>query len=555
MKPHVSGSAILALVALLAAGGGAGWAAPAPRNLAREATAASPHPPLRTARTADKANDGVAGDNAEKGWGPVVSDLGPGRPALLALTWERPVTIRKVVLRYLEGKSWHFVDFTLAKWDGPQPPVIGAPGTAFPHQDVFVGGHEGYHTFRIPALVVSTRGTLLAFCEGRRLGSGDWGDIDLLLKRSTDGGRTWGPLQVVQGEEGKVTIGNPVPIVDRVTGDIHLVHARNGEVLRYCVSRDDGATFSAPLDLTAPVRAMAARDGIEWGHVLPHPGHGLQCADGRLVVQIKTSGHKRGGPSRRVGAIFSTDHGRTWQPGGFVPATRGEASESTLFETADRTIVMNTRWHDGPYRLTSRSRDGGVTWSAPEPEPELPDPVCQGSILPAGNGRRVYFSNLVPEPSTSQIIAGRRSRLVVRASDDEGATWPAARVVVPGPAGYSDLALAPDGDLLVLFENGRMMYSEKLTLARIAPGVWQEQTARSRAEVREERYDYAQVRTILESPSWRPVATVRNSRATSAVEQAFPEPVNTRTLLLAISRVNQPGDLVYLQEIEVWGHD
>jgi hypothetical protein len=132
------------------------------RNLAREAVAESPHPPMRVLRTADKATDGVAGDNAERGWVPSVK-ISPDQPALLGLTWPQPVTIRKVVLRYLEGKSWRFVDYALAHWDGTTPPDLGAPATEFPHQDLFVGGQEGYHTFRIPAMVVSKQGSVLAF--------------------------------------------------------------------------------------------------------------------------------------------------------------------------------------------------------------------------------------------------------------------------------------------------------------------------------------------------------------------------------------------------------
>lgn len=532
-------------------------AEPALHNLAPRATATSPHPPMRAARTADKAIDGVAGDNADHGWVPALTELGPDRPALLALTWPQPVTLRKVVLRYLDGKAWHFVDYTLARWEGAEPLDLGAPETEFPHQDLFVGGREGYNTFRIPALVTSRRGTVLAFCEGRRLDARDFGDIDLLLRRSTDGGNTWGPIQIIHNEEGRITLGNPVPIADRVTGEIHLVYARDGETLLYRTSRDDGATFSAPVDITAPVRAMTAANAIEWKHVLPGPGHGLQCANGRLVVEVKTSGHTRGGPTRRVGAIFSDDHGRTWKPGGWVPPTRGETSESTLFETADHTIVMDTRWHNGPTRLVSRSRDGGLTWSAPEPVPALPDPVCEGSILRASEDpaeRRVYFCNLASAPSASEIIAGRRSRLVLRASDDDGATWPLTRVIVPGPAGYSDLTMAPGGNLLVLFETGRTMYSEKLTLARVAPSVWREPRAAQHVELAADRYDLLGARAVVRSPAWKPLLAVHGSRASGRAEHMFDEPVVTRTLVLAVTKVDQPSGLAYLQELEVWGN-
>jgi sialidase-1 len=531
-------------------------AEPVLRNLAREAVAGSPHPPMRVTRTADKAIDGVAGDNPERGWVPAVH-ISPDRPALLALSWPQPVTIRKVVLRSLDGKPWRLVDYALARWENSEPPDLGAPPTEFPHHDLFVGGQEGYHTFRIPAIIASKRGTVLAFCEGRRLNARDFGDVDLLLKRSKDGGKTWGGLQTIHDEPGQVTLGNPVPIADRVTGDVHLVYARDGKTLLYRVSKDDGATFSSPVDITEPVRAMTVSAGIEWNHVLPGPGHGLQTANGRLVVQIKTAGHKAGGPNRRVGVIFSDDHGRTWKAGGWVPPTRGETSESTLFETGDRTIVMNTRWHDGPTRIETRSRDGGLTWSAPEPVPELPDLACQGSILRESDdptNRRVYFSNIVPVLSASEALVGRRNRLVLRASDDDGATWPLGRVVVPGPAGYSDLVKLAGGPLLVLFENGRMVYSEKLTLARVDPGAWRDERARTRSELASDRYDHMRTKAVMSSPAWKLVTEQRGAQNAGSSEHTFSEPVVTRTLLLSVTRVDQPDALVYLQEIEVLGN-
>jgi hypothetical protein len=198
-----------------------------------------------------------------------------------------------------------------------------------------------------------------------------------------------------------------------------------------------------------------------------------------------------------------------------------------------------------------------MTWSAPEPVAELPDPVCQGAILRASDEpdeRRVYFSNIAPAPSVSESIVGRRNRLVLRASNDDGQTWPLGRMVVPGPAGYSDLVMAPGGDLLVLFENGRFMYSEKLTLARIDPRVWREERARDRTELKSERYDYARTKSVMNSPAWKMVADMRDARSNGSAEHTWSEPVVTRTLLLAVKRVDQPQDLAYLQEIEVWGN-
>ena len=121
---------------------------------------------------------------------------------------------------------------------------------------VYVSGEEGYHTFRIPALVVTTKGTLLAFCEGRKDNRRDHGDIDLLLKRSTDLGRTWESMQLVHEEGGtrKITIGNPCPVVDRDTGTVWLSFCRDNDEVFITHSSDDGRTWAEPSEITGAVK-------------------------------------------------------------------------------------------------------------------------------------------------------------------------------------------------------------------------------------------------------------------------------------------------------------
>src|SRR5215212_7644444 len=131
--------------------------------------------------------------------------------------------------------------------------------------DVFVAGADGYHTYRIPSVIVTPKGTVLAFCEGRKAGRGDAGNIDLLLRRSTDGGKTWGKAQVVW-DDGDNTCGNPCPVVDAKTGTVWLLLTHNfgkdtqskivagtGQGTRtvwVTRSTDDGATWAAPIEIT-----------------------------------------------------------------------------------------------------------------------------------------------------------------------------------------------------------------------------------------------------------------------------------------------------------------
>ena len=159
--------------------------------------------------------------------------------------------------------------------------------------ELFHAGEGGYHTYRIPALIVSPKGTLLAFCEGRRNSGGDAGDIDVLLRRSFDRGKTWSPIEKV-ADMAENTIGNPTPVVERKTGTIFLLLTGNpgaaterqiteaapGAVRSVWITRstDDGASWSPPVDITAQVKRP------DWTWYATGPGNGIQLRSGRLVI-------------------------------------------------------------------------------------------------------------------------------------------------------------------------------------------------------------------------------------------------------------------------------
>ena len=179
------------------------------------------------------------------------------------------------------------------------------------YTEVYTSGEKGYNTFRIPSVIATSRGTLLAFAEARREGAGDAGDIDLVLKRSEDGGVSWSPLQVV-GDNGPNTFGNPCPVVDRTTGTIWLLTTQNrgtdrekdiiagtsqaGRSVAVLHSTDDGVTWSAPVDITASVKQA------DWTWYATGPGVGIQTRTGRLVIPGKPRRLGHGHPSftRRV---------------------------------------------------------------------------------------------------------------------------------------------------------------------------------------------------------------------------------------------------------------
>jgi len=333
--------------------------------------------------------------------------------------------------------------------------------------DVFTGRQEGYHTYRIPALLCAANGDLLAICEGRRISARDDGKIDLVMKRSRDGGGTWGGLEVIHGEPGDTTIGNPVPIVDR-GGPIHLVFCRNNsEAMLYSQSVDHGITWTEPRKI-ADLQALEAMFGFPIHRFGTGPCHGVQLKSGRLVVPLwmkqGESLHYQEGTSRAA-VLMSDDGGLSWQAGGL--STTG-ANESTVAELADGTIIMNSRSMAQPtgYRIVARSGDGGVTFSETMADMTLICSNCQGS-LGAGEGGVLLFCNPAVRNPEVSYRADLRRELKLRLSRDSGRTWPECCEIEHGPAGYSDLCDLGGGLVGVLYETGAKDYFEKIAFRRI----------------------------------------------------------------------------------------
>jgi sialidase-1 len=342
----------------------------------------------------------------------------------------------------------------------------------------FVSGTDGYDTYRIPALIVTGNGTLLAFCEGRKSSRSDTGDIDLLVKRSTDGGKTWSGQRVVW-DDGANTCGNPCPVIDQTTGVIWLPmtwnHGEDDEreimnnagrdTRRAFVTRsdDNGLTWSKPREITAAVKRP------EWRWCATGPGVGIQLKQGpwkgRLLIpcdhSIGSSDKDQLGYNAHV--MFSDDHGQSWQLGGVIsPAV----NEGQVVELSDGNLMMNMRNYDRSktMRAVATSKDGGTTWSAVRHDPMLVEPLCQASFLrytmqPPADRNRLLFSN----PAHAE--AGRRRDMTVRMSYDEGQTWPVHRVLWAGPAAYSSLAILPDGRMACLFEAGDQQPYEQIAFA------------------------------------------------------------------------------------------
>ncbi len=335
-----------------------------------------------------------------------------------------------------------------------------ASAAEFTQVEVFRSGQDGYNTYRIPALVVSKKGTLLAFCEGRRGGSGDSGDIDLLLKRSLDGGKTWSSAKVV-ADLGTDTIGNPAPVVDRKSGEILLLLTRNPghETERQIIdgtaagtrtvwitrSADDGVTWQAPQEITASVKLP------NWTWYATGPGAGIQLRGGRLMIACD---HIEAGTKRYFShVIYSDDGGKTWALGG---SAGDRTNESTVVELRDGSLLLNMRSDRGKNRRAiATSKDRGMTWSEVSDNETLIEPVCEGSLIRYKKDR-LLFSN----PADT-----KRVKMTVRMSRDEGKTWTKSRLVHEGPSAYSSLVELKGGRIGLLYERGEKGPYERISFA------------------------------------------------------------------------------------------
>ncbi|MEV7241676.1 sialidase family protein [Streptomyces sp. NPDC093248] len=370
-------------------------------------------------------------------------------------------------------------------------PARSEPGCA--SSVPYTAGQGGYDTYRVPAAVVTGRGTVLAFAEGRHDGARDSGDIDVVLRRSTDGGCTWGPLTVVAAGRGD-TRGNPAPVVDPRTGTVVLVTTYNsgavteaqimrGEVTpaqsrRVFVqrSRDDGRHFTPPRDITAAVKPP------RWRWYATGPGHALAVTRGphagRLLVPADHSAAPppgspdTGQEPRYYGAhaLYSDDGGRTWRLGFVDDSYDGvtNANETSAAQLPDGRLYFSARDQNGSApgnRLGAWSSDAGETLDGPyAAQSTLNDvPVVQGSVLqlPGAQAPLLFSAPSVP--------AARRSMALWR-STDGGRTFTRALTLSDRPAAYSDLVRIDANTVGLLYETGTKGPYETIEFRRLPTG-------------------------------------------------------------------------------------
>jgi len=347
--------------------------------------------------------------------------------------------------------------------------------------NLWTAGIGEYNNYRIPSLIVSPAGTVLAFCEGRE--GGDSGDINLLLKRSEDNGKTWSKEQIIWDDESN-SCGNPCPVVDEETGRIWLFMTWNdGEDheskiiqktskfarLPYsCYSDDDGITWSAPTDISSTCRDTT------WGWYATGPGFGIQVKkgkfEGRMIIPANHSyddadGNIRGGPyGYGAHVLISDDHGKTWRNSKSI---HPGCNESQVVELIDGTLMMNMRSYNEKYcRASAISTDGGESWSEIKHELQLVESKCQAGILNYGKfkGKNMYlFSN--------PAVPAGRTHMTIKASFDNCNTWINSKLIFSGPSAYSCLTKLPNGNIGLFYEGGINNGYENMIFLSIPPKV------------------------------------------------------------------------------------
>ncbi len=322
-------------------------------------------------------------------------------------------------------------------------------------EDLFVGGREGYPTYRIPALLTLPDGTVLAFCEGRA-SLQDHGKIDLVLKRYTPS-TGWSPLKVLV-EDGQNTVGNPAPLFDLSIQTVFLLFSINNEKVMIINSTDFGLTWSSPREITSSVKRS------EWQWYATGPGHAIQLQSGRLLVPCDHGLKKPDGVTPynlSSHVIYSDDHGNTWNIGYVFDY----GDECMAVETNDSKVYLTMRQNaDGRgfplnNRLYAWSSDGGVTFSDVKSDPNLIEPRCQASVvrLPKSNSQdreRILFVN----PASQS-----RDHLTIKVSNDNCGSWSAGKTIFKGPSAYSDIQIGNNQQIYILFERGSLLPYEKIT--------------------------------------------------------------------------------------------
>jgi hypothetical protein len=339
-------------------------------------------------------------------------------------------------------------------------------------------------THMVFGLVVSNKGTILAFAEARIHYSDD-GPHDLVLKRSVDGGAAWQAVQYIETSRDGECWANPTALADRVSGKLFVFYALNAHNIStrmfFKVSTDDGMTWSERTEVTG---LLQQHNRYGWTLFLPGPGHGIQLRDGRLVLQYWGRKNIALPPSERNygnGIIYSDDHGVTWRAGGIVPLENELGNnESRIVERENGDLLLNARANGFQHRVISISKDKGITWSKPFFNTSFPARWGCDSGLVKWMGDTATNAAVWLYSTIKSKRYEPHNALEVSLSFNEGASWTIHKDVFSGPCNYSDIAVMPDNSVVVLIGAGAYEHSpgfaKEVVMVRI-PFEWLAKTS------------------------------------------------------------------------------
>lgn len=365
-------------------------------------------------------------------------------------------------------------------------------------QHLFEARTNGYKTYRIPGIVTSPHGVVIVTAEARPGGGGDYDYNDVVMRRSTDGGENFEPFRKLVDHRtyGDGPVSNFVMIPDRETGEVVALFCHDYARVFRMRTKDGGATWTEPQEITDVFEEF--RDDYPWRVCATGPGHGTQLRNGRMIVPVWLSDgsggefgeDKRGHRPSIVSLVYSDDGGDSWERGEIV-CRHGDTiegvdvvnpSETVAVELTDGRVMFNIRSESmNNRRLIATSPDGATEWVCEGFDEELVEPVCMASLIrydwrDGNEPARILFANpdtldIDMRPWTDPEEEPHRSRknLTIRLSGDDGENWVASRVVEPGPSGYSDLTVLPDGQIGCLYEDQiveRIHDDKYVTLAR-----------------------------------------------------------------------------------------
>ena len=313
-------------------------------------------------------------------------------------------------------------------------------------------GAEKYERHRIPGMIVTKKGTILAYNEAREAGD-DWAMMDILMQRSVDNGKTFGEfIKLAKGDKTHPTVNNPVMIQDK-NGRIHFLYCEDytingGRALRR-YSDDDGITWSDPIDITDYTNPDY-HNAFAFG-----PGHGTVAKDGTIIVPIWMVPKHHGAPMKShapsvLTTFYSKDNGETWALGELLETNSDILcpNETVAAITSDDQVYLNIRFK-GSCRAKAYSDNGYSNWKEYAPDYKLTHPQCFGSVAAYNDGNHPYtliFANCASTES--------RKEVTVRASFDDGKTYPVSKLIDADRGGYVEVAVDNDAGLIyVLYEN------------------------------------------------------------------------------------------------------